>query len=49
MLVLDDTVANIATEHPAELAVPASAVPWIIRAYVLAFGSLLLLGGRARS
>ena len=48
MLVLDDTVANIALPSiQRELAVSAAALPWIISAYVLAFGSLLLLGGRA--
>ncbi|MFY0584351.1 MFS transporter [Cystobacter fuscus] len=47
MLVLDDTAANIALpsiQH--ELAVSAAALPWIVSAYVLAFGSLLLFGGR---
>jgi MFS family permease len=48
MLVLDDTVANIAIPSiQRELAVSTAALPWIISAYVLAFGSLLLLGGRA--
>ena len=47
MLVLDDTVANIALPSiQRELAVSASALPWIINAYVLAFGGLLLFGGR---
>jgi MFS family permease len=47
MLVLDDAVASIALpsiQH--ELAVSASTLPWIISAYVLVFGGLLLLGGR---
>jgi EmrB/QacA subfamily drug resistance transporter len=48
MLVLDDTVANIALPSiQRELAVSAAALPWVISAYVLAFGSLLLFGGRA--
>jgi EmrB/QacA subfamily drug resistance transporter len=48
MLVLDDTVANIAVPSiQRELGVSAAALPWIISAYVLAFGSLLLFGGRA--
>ena len=46
MLVLDDTVANIALPSiRRELAVSA-ALPWIINAYILAFGGLLLFGGR---
>jgi MFS family permease len=47
MLVLDDTVANIALpsiQH--ELAVSAVVLPWVVTAYVLAFGGLLLFGGR---
>src|SRR5215217_7033626 len=47
MLVLDDSIANIALpsiQH--DLAVSAAALPWIINAYVLAFGALLLFGGR---
>src|SRR5687768_6820378 len=48
MLVLDDTVANIAIPSiQRELGVSPAALPWIISSYVLAFGSLLLLGGRA--
>jgi len=47
MLVLDDTIANIALPSiQRDLAVSAAALPWIINAYVLAFGSLLLFGGR---
>ncbi|MBR1176988.1 MFS transporter [Bradyrhizobium sp. KB893862 SZCCT0404] len=47
MLVLDDTIANIALPSiQRELAVSAATLPWIINAYVLAFGSLLLFGGR---
>jgi EmrB/QacA subfamily drug resistance transporter len=48
MLVLDDTVANVALPSiQRDLDVSAAALPWIITAYVLAFGGLLLLGGRA--
>jgi EmrB/QacA subfamily drug resistance transporter len=48
MLVLDDTVANIALPSiQRDLDVPAATLPWIISAYVLAFGALLLFGGRA--
>jgi EmrB/QacA subfamily drug resistance transporter len=47
MLVLDDTIANIALPSIGrELAVPAATLPWIINAYILAFGGLLLFGGR---
>jgi EmrB/QacA subfamily drug resistance transporter len=47
MLVLDDTIANIALPSiQQEFDVPAALLPWIISAYVLAFGSLLLFGGR---
>jgi len=47
MLVLDDTIANVALPSiQRDLGVSASALPWIINAYVLAFGGLLLLGGR---
>jgi EmrB/QacA subfamily drug resistance transporter len=47
MLVLDDTITNIALPSiQRELGVAASTLPWVINAYVLAFGSLLLFGGR---
>lgn len=47
MLVLDDTIANIALPSiQREFGVSASTLPWIVNAYVLAFGSLLLFGGR---
>ncbi|WP_200841278.1 MFS transporter [Geminicoccus flavidas] len=46
MLVLDDTIANIALPSiQRELSVAASTLPWVINAYILAFG-LLLFGGR---
>jgi EmrB/QacA subfamily drug resistance transporter len=47
MLVLDDSIANIALpsiQH--HYGVPASTLVWVVNAYVLAFGSLLLFGGR---
>src|ERR671921_1035785 len=48
MLVLDDAIANIALPSiQRDLSVSASALPWVITAYVLAFGGLLLFGGRA--
>lgn len=47
MLVLDDTIANVALPSiQRELAVSAGTLPWIINAYILAFGGLLLFGGR---
>lgn len=47
MLVLDDTIANIALPSiQKEFGMPPAILPWIISAYVLAFGSLLLFGGR---
>lgn len=47
MLVLDDTIANIALPSiQDDLGVPTSLLPWIVSAYVLAFGALLLFGGR---
>jgi EmrB/QacA subfamily drug resistance transporter len=47
MLVLDDTIANIALPSiQADLDVATSMLPWIVSAYVLAFGALLLFGGR---
>jgi EmrB/QacA subfamily drug resistance transporter len=48
MMVLDDTVANVALPSiQADLGMTAAALPWVINAYILAFGGLLLLGGRA--
>ncbi len=47
MLVLDDSIANIALptiQH--ELGISAANLPWVINAYILAFGGLLLFGGR---
>jgi hypothetical protein len=47
MLVLDDTIANIALPSiRRELNVSSATLPWVVNAYVLAFGSLLLFGGR---
>jgi EmrB/QacA subfamily drug resistance transporter len=48
MMVLDDTVANVALPSiQVDLDMTTAALPWVISAYVLAFGGLLLLGGRA--
>ncbi|MDG4800113.1 MFS transporter [Micromonospora sp. WMMD980] len=48
MVVLDGTITNIALPSIQEdLEVSASGLSWIVNSYVLAFGGLLLLGGRA--
>lgn len=47
MLVLDDSIVNIALPSiQQELRVDPVHLPWIVNAYILAFGALLLLGGR---
>lgn len=47
MLVLDDSIVNIALPSIQKaLEVDAVHLPWIVNAYILAFGALLLLGGR---
>lgn len=47
MLVLDDSIANIALPTiQNELSVSPSNLPWVINGYILAFGGLLLFGGR---
>ncbi|KRE42450.1 MFS transporter [Knoellia sp. Soil729] len=47
MLVLDDSIVNIALPTIQEaLGVQAVHLPWIVNAYILTFGALLLLGGR---
>src|SRR5215218_1995650 len=47
MLVLDDSIANIALPSiQVDLGVSAASLPWVINAYVLVFGALLLFGGR---
>ncbi|NKY97792.1 MFS transporter [Nocardiopsis dassonvillei subsp. albirubida] len=47
MLVLDDSIVNIALPSiQQELGVDAVHLPWVVNAYILAFGALLLLGGR---
>ncbi|WP_436825239.1 MFS transporter [Variovorax sp. DT-64] len=47
MFVLDDTIANIALPSiQREFGVSSPMLPWIINAYVLVFGGLLLFGGR---
>jgi EmrB/QacA subfamily drug resistance transporter len=48
MVVLDFSIVNVALPSiEAELGFPAGAVQWIITAYAIAFGGLLILGGRA--
>jgi EmrB/QacA subfamily drug resistance transporter len=48
MVVLDATVVNIALPHiQAGLGFSATSLSWVMNGYTLAFGGLLLLGGRA--
>src|ERR1700752_1785693 len=47
MVVLDSTIVNIALPSAQRaLGFPNSDRQWVVTAYALAFGSLLLLGGR---
>ena len=47
MIVLDATIVNVALPHiQRALGFSGTGLEWIITAYSLAFGSLLLLGGR---
>jgi EmrB/QacA subfamily drug resistance transporter len=47
MLVLDDSIVNIALPSiQRDLDVTAVHLPWVVNAYILAFGALLLIGGR---
>src|SRR5690242_7098137 len=48
MVILDITVVNVAQPSiQADLGIAAADLQWVITAYTLAFGGLLLLGGRA--
>ena len=48
MVVLDGTIVNIALPSiQRDFTIASSALTWVITAYALAFGGLLLLGGRA--
>src|ERR1051325_11632951 len=48
MVVLDATVVNVALPRiQAALGFSGSGLEWVVNAYALAFGGLLLLGGRA--
>ena len=47
MLILDATAANVALPRiGADLSMGRTALTWVVTAYVLAFGGLMLLGGR---
>lgn len=47
MVVLDGTIANIALPYiGADLGIDQASLSWIVTGYALAFGGLLLLGGR---
>ncbi|WBQ06219.1 MFS transporter [Kribbella sp. CA-293567] len=47
MVVLDGTIVNIALPHiQNDLGFSDATLPWVVNAYALAFGGLLLLGGR---
>lgn len=47
MLILDVTVVNVALPSiGADLGISRSELTWVVTAYVLAFGGLMLLGGR---
>ena len=48
MVVLDATIVNVALPHiQTALHFSGSNLEWVVNAYALAFGGLLLLGGRA--
>ena len=48
MVVLDATIVNVALPHiQAALSFSGSNLEWVVNAYALAFGGLLLLGGRS--
>ncbi|AXI80104.1 MFS transporter [Peterkaempfera bronchialis] len=48
MVVLDSTIVNIANPHiQTALGFSTSGLSWVVNAYALTFGGLLLLGGRA--
>src|SRR4029078_3312584 len=47
MIILDGSIVNVALPHMAdELGIDPAHIHWVVTAYILAFGSLLLLGGR---
>ena len=48
MVVLDFSIVNVAlTSIQRELGISAASVQWVVTAYAIAFGGLLILGGRA--
>src|SRR5215831_8016561 len=48
MVVLDDTIVNVALPHiQRALSFSGSGLEWVVNAYALTFGGLMLLGGRA--
>src|SRR6188472_864095 len=48
MVVLDATIVNVTLPHiQRSLGFSGSGLEWVVNAYTLAFGGLLLLGGRA--
>src|SRR5260370_40900628 len=48
MVVLDATIVNVALPHVQRaLGFSGSGLEWVVNAYALTFGGLLLLGGRA--
>ena len=48
MIVLDSSIVNVALPHiQASLGFSDSSLEWVVNAYTLAFGGLLLLGGRS--
>ena len=48
MVVLDATIVNVALPHIQQaLGFPGSGLEWVVNAYAVTFGGLLLLGGRA--
>ena len=48
MVVLDTTIVNVALPHiQRSLGFSTSALSWVLNAYILTFGGLLLLGARA--
>ena len=47
MVVLDATIVNVALPHiQRALGFPGTNLEWVVNAYALTFGGLLLLGGR---
>ena len=48
MVVLDATIVNVALPHvQSALGFSGSGLEWVVNAYAVTFGGLLLLGGRA--